>query len=128
MWVRLGKGDVTRKGDYFLSAQKAYGGRPYICVDASGGGHTITRKGEFYLRELKGWEAVEFALRQEVLGNDKEGCETTNIGWDCECAEDHMRSSELESCPRCGTHRDEQPDSRKAEVILKLIGEGRGHG
>lgn len=77
-------------------------------------------------RELKGWEAVEYALRQEVLGNDKEGCETTEDYWDCECNDDYIRTAdELDICLRCGAARSGQPDSHKAEVILKIINEGR---
>ena len=86
-------------------------------------------------RELKGWEAVLYALETEVLGNDKEGCETTELFWDCECnpedrvdAEmryDHIHPKDHRFCPHCRADRAECADSRKAEVIMKIIMEGK---
>ena len=73
-------------------------------------------------RNLTGWEAVEYALRQEVLGNDVEGCQTTPLFWDCECEKDYITPySEFGTCARCGANDSRQPDSRIAEVIMKLI-------
>lgn len=125
MWILMKKGDITRKGDVLLAPRNAYAGHPYIARgEVTGGGHTITRKDEHFIRELKGWEAVVYAIKQEVLGNDVEGCETTPIFWDCECEKDYIQvASERGHCPKCGSHDSRQPDSRIAEVLLKLIGE-----
>lgn len=77
-------------------------------------------------RRLTGWEAVKHAIRTEIWGNNKEGCETTSYFWDCECEGDplHLKDREgYSSCPRCHCHQDSQPDSRKADVLLKIIEE-----
>lgn len=42
---------------------------------------------------------------------------TTEKYWDCECERNYIHSSSETVCPKCGAHRDEQPDSIVAEVI-----------
>lgn len=42
---------------------------------------------------------------------------TTPDYWDCECDERYIHFHQAESCPRCGAHRDSQPDSRVLEVL-----------
>jgi len=76
-------------------------------------------------RNVTGWEAVKYALKQEVIGNGKEGEETTEDYWDCECEDDRVHSkTEIGLCLRgCRAAEEGSPQSRKAEVILKIIGE-----
>ena len=82
----------------------------------------LRRPGNLVRRKLTGWDAVKSALKSEVLGNDREGCETASLAWDCECREDYIHSADS-YCPRCDTGADTQPDARKAEVILSIIEE-----
>lgn len=41
---------------------------------------------------------------------------TTEKYWDCECEHNYIHSAAEEVCPKCGAHRDEQPDSIVSEV------------
>ena len=42
---------------------------------------------------------------------------TTPLFWDCECEENYIHSCTEETCPACGTTREEAPDARVNEVI-----------
>ena len=42
--------------------------------------------------------------------------ELSKFYWDCECGEYYIHPNAQESCPVCGAHRDEMPDSRQDEV------------
>lgn len=141
MKILLGIGDVIREGDErFIIVDRPFGPdlRKWRLVESNEIGRRILTDEFIARRELKGWEAVEHALRTEVLGNDKEGCETTSRFWDCECPVDRgvtvlddpahldfIHESSEELCEKCGSNVDDQPQSRKAEVILMIINEGR---
>ena len=84
----------------------------------------LRRPGNPVRRKLTGWEAVKHALKAEVLGNDREGCETIPWMWECECDKNFLHVySEFPKCNKCGAWDSDQPDARKAEVILKIIEE-----
>lgn len=119
MWIILKRGEKHRPGDQMCCGRESWYNPCNATWEAWDKGRAPN---EIVRRELKGWEAVEYALRQEVLGNDVEGCQTTPLFWDCECEEDYITPySEFGTCARCGAHDSRQPDSRIAEVIMKLI-------
>lgn len=75
-------------------------------------------------RKLTGWEAVKYALKSEVLGNDREGREIVPWMWKCKCDKDSLHVySEFPRCGKCGAKDRMQPNARKAEVILSIIEE-----
>jgi hypothetical protein len=37
--------------------------------------------------------------------------------WDCECDDDYIRGNDDHKCEKCGTERDDAPNSRLTEVI-----------
>lgn len=39
--------------------------------------------------------------------------------WDCECREKFIHRREQDYCPRCGAWREDQPDSRVNEIVIK---------
>jgi len=39
--------------------------------------------------------------------------------WDCECESDYIHAKTQKSCKFCGAIRDEQPDSRQAEILAR---------
>lgn len=122
MYVFLGEGDVIREGDEV----EAGGGNGYSWGDAARMRLAGQRVGTDLIvrRKLTGWEAVKHALKAEVLGNGKEGCETTEFFWDCECESDYIvAKGRVLQCGLCGCDESDQPDSRKAEVILKIMEE-----
>lgn len=45
---------------------------------------------------------------------------TTPLYWDCECEEDYIHPKTESKCPVCGHFAEEQPDSRKVEVLAML--------
>jgi hypothetical protein len=45
-------------------------------------------------------------------------CETTPLFWDCECEKDYIHTQSEPTCERCGSKKEEQPDSRINEVLL----------
>lgn len=124
MWILLGPEDTIQPGDQVAEGDLGHAFDWFPVSDADtwnpvGGlvGERIVR------RQVTGWQAVKHAIETEVLGTDL-GCETTDEFWDCECEKDYIHShAELDICPRCAALKDDQPDSRKAEVILKIIDE-----
>lgn len=122
MYVFLEEGDVIREGDEV----EAGGGNGYSWGDAARMRLVGQRVGTGLIarRKLTGWEAVKHALKAEVLGNGKEGCETIPWMWECECDKDFLHVySEFPKCNKCGAWDSDQPDARKAEVILKIMEE-----
>lgn len=125
MYVFLGEGDVIREGDEV----EAGGGNGYSWGDAARMRLIGQRVGTDLIarRKLTGWEAVKHALKAEVLGSGKEGCETTRLFWDCECEHKYIQQAggylEEGLCPQCGARQSDQPNARKAEVILEIIEE-----
>ena len=84
----------------------------------------LRRPGNPVRRKLTGWEAVKYALKSEVLGNDREGCETTSWAWSCDkCGTGAVRADKDWACPGCGEFVTEYIPARKAEVILSIIEE-----
>ncbi len=59
-------------------------------------------------------------LTTRHLGSDGKQFFTTVAFWDCECRHDYIHPYTEDSCPRCGAHREEQPDSIVSEVIGQL--------
>lgn len=128
MHILLREGDVIRGADDFLDPT----GRRWLPVpeewsykyrevrqagQPAGGVHT-------YRRKLTGWEAVKHALETEVLGNDKEGRETTSWAWGCgKCETGAVRQDRDWQCPECGAFNTEDIPARKVEVILKIMEE-----
>lgn len=45
-------------------------------------------------------------------------CKTDPNYWDCECQHFFIHPKGMESCPICGAHQDDQPNSRVAEIEL----------
>ena len=39
--------------------------------------------------------------------------------WDCECESNYIHAKTQKSCKFCGAIRDEQPDSRQAEILAR---------
>lgn len=53
----------------------------------------------------------------KITGGDMtDNIELSPDFWDCECRYFYIHSKREESCPRCGVHRDEMPDSRINEI------------
>lgn len=138
MWILLKDGDVIREGDEQLVRVVGRKGDTlgYRFVRLHAQHYSVGKPtpsqptgdpyDSYFRRELKGWEAVRYALEQEVLGNDVEGCETTPWFWDCECEKHYIHShKDAGYCDKCHVRFEEQPDSRKAEVVLKIIEENR---
>lgn len=121
MYVLLEKGDVIRKGD----EMKDNDGPGWHLVLDIAIGLRLTQTQYWPLRrKLTGWAAVTHAIKAEVLGNDKEGCETIPWMWECECDKDFLHVySEFPKCNKCGAWDSDQPNARKAEVILEIIEE-----
>ena len=120
MWILLPKGTVPQAGDEFLTGI-GFEGQP--CWKPVDSGMWISSDAALR-RELTGWEAVKHALKAEVLGNDKEGCETIPWMWECECDKNFLHVySEFPRCNKCGAWDSDQPNARKAEVILKIMEE-----
>jgi len=46
---------------------------------------------------------------------------TTDFFWDCECDEDYIHSQRTRACQKCGTAREDQPDSIVSEVYDFLM-------
>jgi len=47
---------------------------------------------------------------------------TVNDYWDCEClGNDYIHSKIQMLCFECGSHQDEQPDSRLDEVLRQIV-------
>ena len=44
---------------------------------------------------------------------------TTSLFWDCECDGDYIFPIYLSACGLCGSRRDDQPNARVEEVLLK---------
>lgn len=120
MWILLEEGDEIHSGDEWLSCHAGWSALPATYV-----GHV--KRGDVFRRKLTGWAAVTHALKAEVLGNDKEGCETTPRFWSCKCAMGHVHESrepaDADQCPRCLAINIASADARKAEVILEIIEE-----
>lgn len=45
---------------------------------------------------------------------------TTTRFWDCECEEDFIKPKSVPYCDMCGTHKNDQPDSRLDEARAML--------
>ena len=41
---------------------------------------------------------------------------TTNLYWECNCAHNYFRSSDMLLCENCGSFRDESPDARIGDL------------
>lgn len=127
MWILLEEGDDIREGDEFWR-EKTDMWIP-MSPDTYYFGTRVNDEHPPMRRNLTGWDSVRHALKAEVLGNDKEGCESVPYFWRCNCKTNYIHrysGYELsEMCDRCETKHDncDGPDARKAEVILEIIEE-----
>ena len=122
MWVLLNADDIIQAGDEFWR-EKAGMWEPMSPHTWDFGGR-VKEEHPPMRRKLTGWAAVTQALKAEVLGNNKEGCETIPWMWECECDKDFLHVGEESGvCKKCGVHDSDAPDARKAEVILSIIEE-----
>lgn len=131
MYILLKAGDIIREGDEMqesivIKKSEVYGHKVdlwWTAIDPRFIGSLADKKA-LYRRNLTGWEAVKYALETEVLGNDKEGCETIPWMWECDCKDEFLHvCSEFGRCSKCGASDVHSPDARKADVILKIMEE-----
>lgn len=122
MWVLLNADDIIQAGDEFWR-EKAGMWEPMSPHTWDFGGR-VKEEHPPMRRKLTGWAAVRHALKAEVLGNNKEGCETTSWAWACDkCETGAVRLDKFHECPGCGEFSDKYWHARKAEVILSIIEE-----
>ena len=111
MHILLEPGDIIREGDEYWSHSECW------VKTSTSVGYKVLNDAELIRRHLDPWNAVRHAL-QSIPDTD---ATTTQAYWDCECETGHIRYCGHPYCARCGTHRQDQPDSRLREVLLSLL-------
>ena len=70
---------------------------------------------------LMGCEIFEVIFTGNKIHLEQEKVPEFNSNyWDCECKQDFIHNKEVLQCDKCGTIREDQPDSRAQEVKFYL--------